>query len=54
MKQVMERGKKMRAALDALSETYANKDFQVRGKGMMQAIDVRDGALAKAIAARCF
>ncbi|HBG31625.1 MAG TPA: diaminobutyrate--2-oxoglutarate transaminase, partial [Gammaproteobacteria bacterium] len=27
---------------------------QVRGKGMMQAIDLRDGALAKRVAGNCF
>ncbi len=54
MQQVVGKGKQMRAALEALAEKYAGKAFQVRGKGMMQAIDVRDGALARAIAARCF
>ena len=54
MKQVVQKGKVMRAALEALSEKYSSEGFQVRGKGMMQAIDVRDGAVAKAIATKCF
>ncbi|MEX2607524.1 MAG: aminotransferase class III-fold pyridoxal phosphate-dependent enzyme, partial [Kiritimatiellia bacterium] len=48
------KGETMRSRLEALAEQYADKGFAVRGKGMMQALDVKDGALAKAIAHDCF
>lgn len=44
----------MRQALQAIADTYPEKGFEVRGKGMMQALDVHDGALSKAIANDCF
>lgn len=52
LKQVKENGEIMRKALQELVEE--NPDWQVRGKGMMQAIDLRDGALAKAAVAKAF
>jgi len=44
------KGEIMREHLQKLADEYADKGFSVRGKGMMQALDVKDGALAKAIA----
>jgi diaminobutyrate-2-oxoglutarate transaminase len=48
------KGDTMRRALEAIATKYQGKGFSVRGKGMMQALDVQDGALAKAIAQDCF
>ncbi|PLA74155.1 diaminobutyrate--2-oxoglutarate transaminase [Hydrogenovibrio sp. SC-1] len=54
MQQVREKGDVMRKALQSIADTYPDKGFEVRGKGMMQALDVHDGALSKAIAKDCF
>lgn len=48
------KGEVMASHLQAIAEQYADKGFSVRGKGMMQALDLGDGALAKAIARDCF
>ncbi|MCC5848532.1 MAG: aspartate aminotransferase family protein [Verrucomicrobia bacterium] len=48
------KGEIMREHLQKLAEAHADKGYAVRGKGMMQALDVKDGALAKAIAHDCF
>ncbi|AZR82941.1 aspartate aminotransferase family protein [Thiomicrospira sp. S5] len=48
------KGDTMRRTLEAIATKYQGKGFSVRGKGMMQALDVQDGALAKAIAQDCF
>lgn len=48
------KGELMRSALQNIADSYPNKNFKVRGKGMMQALDVGDGALSKAIAKDCF
>lgn len=47
-------GEQMRSCLSSLAEKLGSGKFQVRGKGMMQALDVVDGALAKDVARRCF
>ncbi|MGM0563300.1 MAG: aspartate aminotransferase family protein [Pseudomonadota bacterium] len=54
MKAVVERGARMRKTLDDLAARYGNGDYQVRGKGMMQGIDLGDGAVSKALAKACF
>ncbi|MGM0595393.1 MAG: aspartate aminotransferase family protein, partial [Pseudomonadota bacterium] len=48
------KGEIMAKHLEGIAEKYADKGFAVRGKGMMQALDTRDGALAKTIARDCF
>jgi len=48
------KGEIMAERLAAIAEKYADKGFSVRGKGMMQALDIHDGALAKVIARDCF
>ena len=48
------KGEIMKAHLKSIAQKYSSKDFSVRGKGMMQALDVKDGALAKDIANDCF
>lgn len=54
LQEVKRKGTEMRARLEALAAAFPAKPLDVRGKGMMQAIDVADGALAKEIAVACF
>lgn len=54
MTEVVTKGKEMKEHLDGICAEHSRKAFQVRGKGMMQAIDLGDGALAKDVARRCF
>lgn len=54
MQSTLEKGEKIRATLEALATEFSQHNFSVRGKGMMQAIDLGDGALAKALAKACF
>jgi diaminobutyrate-2-oxoglutarate transaminase len=44
----------MRQRLDAICQRHAGQGFSVRGKGMMQGLDVGNGDLAKRTAARAF
>ncbi len=48
------KGEIMAEQLSSIAEKYTAKHFSVRGKGMMQALDIGDGALAKKIARDCF
>jgi diaminobutyrate-2-oxoglutarate transaminase len=52
--ETVRKGQVMAEQLRAISARYPDKSFGVRGKGMMQALDVGDGSLAKAIARDCF
>ncbi len=54
MDAVKQKGEQMAAQLQRISNTYSGLQFQVRGKGMMQAIDMGDGLLTKKVAAICF
>lgn len=54
MGEVNEKGALMAGHLEDLAKRYAGQGFSVRGKGMMQALDVVDGAKAKQMAAACF
>ncbi|RUM92683.1 MAG: diaminobutyrate--2-oxoglutarate transaminase [Thiomicrospira sp.] len=54
MEQTRAKGQIMQQYLQGVAERYSGHGFCVRGKGMMQALDVKDGALAKAIARDCF
>jgi diaminobutyrate-2-oxoglutarate transaminase len=54
MQATLQKGEVMRSALQEIADTYPEKDFKVRGKGMMQGLDVGDGTLSKAIAQDCF
>lgn len=54
MEQTRAKGQIMQQYLQGLAERYSEHGFCVRGKGMMQALDVKDGALAKAVARDCF
>ncbi len=48
------KGEIMASYLHDIAKHHASHNFKVRGKGMMQALDVGDGALAKTIARECF
>lgn len=48
------KGEIVREHLQAISDRYPDRGWEVRGKGMMQALDMHDGGLAKAIARDCF
>lgn len=54
MQAVASKGLLMRQRLEALHASHGSDGWQVRGRGMIQAIDVADGALAKSIARHCF
>ncbi|MDD9899844.1 MAG: aspartate aminotransferase family protein [Alphaproteobacteria bacterium] len=54
MKDVDRKGVVMRDRLEKIAKACSGIKPDVRGKGMMQALDMRDGALSKAIAAKCF
>jgi diaminobutyrate-2-oxoglutarate transaminase len=54
MQETRRKGEIMAKHLEGIAQKYAAKGFSVRGKGMMQALDLHDGTLAKAIARDCF
>ncbi|WP_321325705.1 diaminobutyrate--2-oxoglutarate transaminase [Thiomicrorhabdus sp.] len=54
MQQTQAKGEMMRQQLQEIADSYPDHGFEVRGKGMMQAIDVKDGTLSKAVAKDCF
>jgi len=53
-KQTVVRGQRIAKQLQQLVDTHPGRGFAARGKGMVQALDVVDGALAKVIARECF
>ncbi|GAB6091195.1 diaminobutyrate--2-oxoglutarate transaminase [Spirochaeta dissipatitropha] len=48
------KGAIMRQALEKIATRFPERNLEVRGKGMMQALDLGDGSTAKAIASACF
>lgn len=54
MAETRRKGEIMEEHLNAIVKAHSGRPFQVRGKGMMQALDVADGAIAKQIASTCF
>lgn len=54
MQETRRKGEIMAKHLESIAKKHAYKGFAVRGKGMMQALDTKDGALAKVIARDCF
>ncbi|AFG36288.1 aspartate aminotransferase family protein [Spirochaeta africana] len=54
MKLTRANGILMRDALQSVADRFPKRGLQVRGKGMMQALDLGDGSLAKQITADCF
>jgi diaminobutyrate-2-oxoglutarate transaminase len=54
MDDVKRKGALMRERLSHVAANFEGRDWEVRGRGMMQAIDIVDGALAKAVQTECF
>lgn len=54
MTEVRKKGKQMAEHLDGICSGITGRSFQVRGKGMIQGLDVGDGETAKRISARAF
>ena len=54
MNDVAEKGEIMRQRLRSLADARADHGWDVRGRGMMQAVDVVDGAYAKDVQRECF
>lgn len=54
MSQTRKNGEYVNEQLQRIAATHKSKGFEVRGKGMIQALDVVDGERAKAIARECF
>ena len=54
MSQVRDKGARMRDRLETIRRAHPSQDWEVRGRGMMQALDTGDGALAKRVQAECF
>jgi diaminobutyrate-2-oxoglutarate transaminase len=54
MRLTRERGEMIQPRLRTLAERFPGAGFEVRGRGMIQALDVADGARAKTITRECF
>jgi diaminobutyrate-2-oxoglutarate transaminase len=54
MKDVARKGARMREALEKIASAHGDMNWSARGKGMIQGLDIGDGALAKDMARRCF
>ena len=54
MAEVAVKGQLMRTRLEAIAASHGDGAWEVRGRGMMQGLDVVDGALGKAIQAAAF
>jgi diaminobutyrate-2-oxoglutarate transaminase len=54
MTEVAAKGTVMRDHLDSIAAAHPDRDWQVRGRGMMQALDTGDGAFAKRVQAEAF
>lgn len=54
MSRVREQGERMRTALENMADRAAGHAFEVRGRGMMQGLDMVDGALARRASALAF
>lgn len=54
MTEVVSKGKQINQVLHTIAERHTQRGFEVRGKGMIQALDVVQGDFAKAVASECF
>jgi len=54
LEDVRRKGEQMAERIETISAQHKNDNLEVRGKGMMQALDMQVGARAKAIATECF
>ncbi|GFG72180.1 aspartate aminotransferase family protein [Mycolicibacter senuensis] len=51
---VADKGEQMRAALAGIAAEHPDRNWEVRGRGMLQGLDIGDGELAKNVQAACF
>ena len=51
---VLAKGEQMREALQRIAASHPDRGWEVRGRGMMQALDTGDGAFAKQVQQECF
>ncbi|AGF71181.1 aspartate aminotransferase family protein [Corynebacterium halotolerans] len=51
---VRDKGQVMRERLERIAADHPDRDWEVRGRGMMQALDTGDGAFAKQVQAEAF
>ncbi len=54
MAEVRSKGARMREVLEEAAKKHSGHNLDVRGRGMMQGIDIGDGTTSKAIAKTCF
>ena len=54
MSDVRRKAEIMWTALETIRDAHAKLEFQVKGRGMIQGLDLGDGATAKQVSARCF
>lgn len=54
MAAVAVKGERMRAALAGVAAAHPDRDWEVRGRGMLWGLDVGDGALATRVQQHCF
>jgi diaminobutyrate-2-oxoglutarate transaminase len=54
MREVVAKGQVMRDRLEAIAADHDDHDWEVRGRGMMQGLDVVDGDFAKRVQRICF
>lgn len=54
MGEVADKGERMRAALAGIAAEHPDRNWEVRGRGMLQGLDIGDGELAKKVQAACF
>ena len=54
MEQVLHKGGRMRQRLQDVKDAHPDRDWDLRGRGMMQALDTNDGAFAKRVQQVCF
>ncbi|ORW98821.1 aspartate aminotransferase family protein [Mycolicibacillus trivialis] len=54
MGEVAAKGETMQSALTAIAKDHPDRDWEVRGRGMLLGLDVGDGELAKRVQQTCF
>ena len=54
MNDVAEKGAQMRERLTRIAQAHPDRGWEVRGRGMMQALDILDGNLAKSVQTAAF
>ena len=54
MAEVRRKGAFMAEKLNDIARAHSGQSFEVRGRGMIQALDTHDGAFAKTVVSQCF